>query len=83
MPKPYFVYIIKAFGYYKIGKAFNVQTAIPVPVELVLTVQTAKHGLERALHNRFEPKRQQGEWFILDTGDLEWIAGFVSSSSYL
>lgn len=90
MNRTQYVYIVKAFGFYKIGKAYNVerrlsqiQTNLPVPLELVLTIQTKRHGLECALHRKFDRKRQQGEWFNLDASDLEWIIGFVNSSDYL
>lgn len=90
MPRTQYVYIVKAFGYYKIGKAYDVerrisqlQTSLPIPLERVLTIQTKRHGLECALHHRFDHKRQQGEWFSLDSNDLEWITGFVNSSDYL
>lgn len=79
-----FVYILQGEDYYKIGKTINLDQRIgqisprlPFPVTLIHTIETNDiHRLEVALHQRFAPKRTNGEWFELDKDDLEWLSSF-------
>jgi hypothetical protein len=80
------VYVLKAEGHphYKIGKtrqftqrmsAFGIQ--LPFKVSLVHTLETDDIGwLERFLHKRFESKRVNGEWFLLNQDDICWLRIF-------
>jgi len=46
--------------------------------ELICTIATEDmHGLESRLHKRFADKRANGEWFLLDEADVEYIRGLA------
>jgi len=76
------VYVIKSeSGLYKIGRACDLErrlreyrTILPVSFTLVLSIATPEASLlEMALHRQFSDKRLHGEWFELDTEDVEWL----------
>lgn len=86
-----YVYVIRsltALTYYKIGrsatpekrmKTFDVK--IPFEIEPVYLIQTDDMvSLESELHMRFANKRTDGEWFILDKSDLEYIASLQQAN---
>lgn len=58
-------------------------TAFPVNpvVELSLEVPDAPLA-ESLLHKEFSAKRAQGEWFKLDSGDLQKIDAFIKQINY-
>jgi hypothetical protein len=74
------VYLIKAGRYYKIGKTNAIgrreyELAIQLP-EKARTVYVIKaiddaSGIEAYWHKRFEAKRANGEWFELDSADVQ------------
>jgi hypothetical protein len=79
-----YVYILRsADGYYKIGRAKDVQARVksiaafvPFAVEIVHTIQTDNMvRLERGLHRAYEAaeKRVNGEWFRLSDDDIELL----------
>lgn len=83
-PKHGFVYLIQSpTGSYKIGRTkdptdrmrtFSVK--LPFEVDYVCTIETADmYALERELHQRYASKRINGEWFMLDSGDVAAIQG--------
>lgn len=82
-----YVYLIQSpTGAYKIGRSrvpedrlrtFSVQ--LPFEIEYICLIKTPDmYALESALHRRFAAKRKNGEWFILDTADVEYIKGLAS-----
>lgn len=82
-----FVYLIRGVnGAYKIGKTKNPQKRIstlnvklPFEIEPVCIIQTDDmNNLEAQLHYQFNEKRGNGEWFELDTADIEYIKGLAS-----
>lgn len=86
-----YVYVIRsltALTYYKIGRSATpekrmkkFEVTIPFEVEPVLLIQTDDmFTLETELHARFSSKRTDGEWFILDKSDLEYIASLQQST---
>jgi predicted GIY-YIG superfamily endonuclease len=82
-----FVYIIRCEGsdFYKIGSSNNpsrrrdiLQIGCPYLLTVVYTVKSIplaphKMSLEKALHNRYQHKRQWGEWFLLSKEDIQHI----------
>lgn len=71
---PGYVYVLKAGGRYKIGRARNpeirlkrIQAMSPVPVELACAVFSEEApALEARMHAMFRHFRTHGEWFELD-----------------
>src|SRR5689334_12117194 len=83
--KPYYLYVLRANGLYKIGRSRNpqhrirqLQTGCAYRYEVVSLIETHHHGLERAIHRKFVDQRQLGEWYVLSPGDIEWINGFAA-----
>jgi T5orf172 domain len=80
-PRQGFVYIIQCGESFKIGCTANLKQRIkalgvtaPYPIFLRIIVPTDDMILtEWKLHQRFEGKRQQGEWFSLSEIDLATI----------
>ena len=80
MPDGY-VYILAGGGFHKIGKTINpedrirwFETKLPFPVKLTHLIPCQNYGLaEKALHRKFAPRREHGEWFKLSESDLETI----------
>lgn len=79
--KPGYIYLMRdRGGNIKIG-----ESAVPAeraqyitysckPVELIWTLRCEDSiKTERALHARFWRQRTPGEWFVLQTEDIEWI----------
>lgn len=80
-----FVYVVKQVGgdHYKIGRTadpddrlrtFNVKLPFPVEFEILIKCDDM-YKLESDLHYQYASKRVRGEWFALDTDDLEAIRG--------
>lgn len=78
-----YIYLMRdGKGYIKIG-----ESAVPSaraqyityscrPVELIWALKCDDCiKSERALHARFWRQRRPGEWFILQTEDIDWIMG--------
>lgn len=82
-----YVYLFQAGPYSKIGCSVNpaqrlrtiklsVCPELPCPPELVLSIPvTMARRAEAALHRKFSAQRVDGEWFVLDRGDIDWLAG--------
>lgn len=77
-----FVYLILSEdGHYKIGRTRDVPTRtntleiqLPYQIEVIHSVPVKDmYWAEKHLHDRFAPKRVNGEWFKLETDDVEWI----------
>lgn len=78
-----FVYLIhdRTANSYKIGLSKNpksrlssMQTGTTNELVLLHTIETTDmEALERELHQRFTAKALRGEWFALDTEDVEYI----------
>ena len=72
------VYLLKAGGYYKIGKTNALgrrerELAIQLPEksQIVHEIKTDDpDGIEAYWHGRFDAKRKHGEWFALDPADV-------------
>ncbi|WLD91766.1 GIY-YIG nuclease family protein [Alkalihalobacillus sp. AL-G] len=78
-----YVYLIQEdYSYrYKIGRARSLDNRIhlfkvdlPFNIELIHYFYCENYGeLELMLHKYFETKRVKGEWFDLNSKDIEWI----------
>ena len=75
-----YVYLIASdVGLTKIGHAENVKkrfetlsVASPVKLNMVFSKRVRNRiFVENLLHSRFSDKRKLGEWFLLDTNDIE------------
>lgn len=79
-----FVYILEGGGYCKIGRTCNpnkriaqISPKLPFDTTLVHMIPTDDSlRLEAILHERFENKRVNGEWFNLDREDIKWLTGW-------
>lgn len=87
-PEANHIYVASLFGYYKIGRTWNVdqrmkslsQTLLPAPFVIVLSSRVySGPKVEKALHNRYSSKRIRGEWFSLDSQDIDDIKQFLES----
>jgi hypothetical protein len=81
-PDPGYVYLVQSpTGAYKIGRAKNPKDRVrtfgvklPFEIELIHTIEAADYKVaERQLHERFAPKRVNGEWFNLTPEDVASI----------
>jgi hypothetical protein len=80
---PGYIYVIKSKHGYKIGKSRNLkdrtrlfEVKLPFPIELEMSGWAHDYSnMERRLHNLFASKRLEGEWFNLDSTDLERLRG--------
>lgn len=82
-----YVYLVQSpTENYKIGRTKNPENRmrtfgvqLPFEVEYVCVIKTPDmYALERELHERFASKRVNGEWFTLETADVEYIKGLAS-----
>lgn len=82
---PGYVYVVKSdTGHYKIGrtnnpddrrKTFNVK--LPVEIEFIVLIKTSNYvELESILHQQYQHKRVNGEWFSLSCNDLLFLANY-------
>ena len=81
-----FIYVLEAevgeFRYHKIGRALSVQERLSThqtssPLELRVAIAYMTQDMvaeEQVVHSLFAHKAVRGEWFQLDTSDLETIA---------
>lgn len=75
------VYLLKFGSHYKIGmtkdlncRLSSLNLALPEPCELICKIETSNFAmLEKQLHERFAAKRCNGEWFLLNEEDLEYL----------
>ena len=73
-----FVYLIKSGRFHKIGKTnavgrreYELGIQVPERVTLIHIIRTDDpDGIEAYWHKRFEARRKNGEWFVLDAGDI-------------
>ena len=78
---PGYVYLIESEYGYKIGKTVNIKSRtrlfevkLPFPIKLLNYSWFENYSkAERDLHMKFAHKRQEGEWFGLDSEDIEYI----------
>lgn len=78
---PGYVYLIESEYGYKIGKTVNIKSRtrlfevkLPFPIKLLNYSWFENYSkAERDLHKEFAHKRQEGEWFELDSEDIEYI----------
>lgn len=76
-----FVYLIESGGAYKIGKsksltsrAYQFAATMPHRVTLIHSIESDNYGdIETELHEHFQDKRLNGEWFALSSDDVEYI----------
>jgi hypothetical protein len=86
VPKKGYVYLLKAENGCKIGMSVNPKKRIetlgvklPFPIDTICTIKTDDMtSLELELHQHFADKRINGEWFNLDTEDIEYIKGLAT-----
>jgi hypothetical protein len=80
-PEPGFIYILKSAHGSKIGKTkhvnsrmrfFEIKLPFPVSVEILLEVRDMSRT-EKRLHDYFEMKHINGEWYDLTEQDYEYI----------
>lgn len=78
---PGYVYLIKSQHGFKIGKTINmksrtrlfeVKLPFPIAVEHYAWFENYSEA-ERSMHQRFQEKRLEGEWFNLDAADIAYI----------
>jgi len=82
---PGFVYLFRSDIFYKIGVSIDpsrrlkdLNVACPIPIEQVCSIGTDNMvSLEYALHQKFKQKHHHGEWFVLDSADIEYIKQLV------
>lgn len=81
-PAPGYIYVIRRKdGEYKIGKSKSavdriesLSVKLPFAVEPVCVIASDDmNGLEKQLHERFQDKRVNGEWFALTNEDVEYL----------
>jgi len=78
-----YIYLVQSGPHYKIGITTDVDRRVkqlgtmpPFGLETVHTIYSEDmYDLERTLHERFGDKREEGEWFLLDDKDVEYIKG--------
>lgn len=82
---PGYIYILQAGPHYKIGRTKDlgnrfksVRLQLPFPVKLVMAFETPTCvALEKALHEIFRGRRENGEWFRLTDSELDVIWGIA------
>lgn len=78
---PGYVYVLQGGGYCKIGsttqlndRVARLSTLMPFPISLMCSIATEDmFALEAQLHSRFADKRTNGEWFRLESEDIDYI----------
>jgi hypothetical protein len=78
---PGYVYLIESEYGYKIGKTVNIKSRtklfevkLPFPIKLINYSWFDNYSrAESDLHKKFAHKRLEGEWFALDSADIEYI----------
>lgn len=78
------VYILQGDKYFKIGKSRDLEKrlrlfnlTLPFKVELIHRIYTNDCSyLESYFHKLFASKRVNGEWFLLEPEDIEFLKGF-------
>lgn len=90
IPKPLrklSIYLIECNGYHKIGVAHNLggrlntlQTGSPHRQWLIYHKRVLNpYKIELELHQMFPTQRIRGEWFALDSKDIERLIEYVDS----
>lgn len=82
-----YVYLIKCNDYIKIGISEDVQSRLlylqtgnPFRLSLLESHECKNaHSIEKKIHDELSSKRVLGEWFSLDSGDIEWIRRMCAS----
>jgi hypothetical protein len=80
-----YTYFIKSSGYYKVGRAKNVERrlaamCLPEKPVVVCAVLCPDYGnLEMALHVLLANKRVNGEWFALSDADVAAVRHLMES----
>jgi predicted GIY-YIG superfamily endonuclease len=77
----YVYLILSEDGHYKIGRTKDVPTRsntlgvqLPYQIEVIHSIKVNDMvWAERHLHEKFAAKRVNGEWFSLESDDVEWI----------
>lgn len=79
---PGYVYLIKSpSGHYKIGRTVNPNdrlrmfgVQLPFEVEIIALIKSDDHKrLEASLHQTYNDKRVNGEWFALSPEDVDYV----------
>jgi Meiotically up-regulated gene 113 len=80
-PEPVFgvVYLLKSGRFYKVGRSnaagrreYELAIQLPEKAKMIHAITTDDPcGIEAYWHKRFDAKRQNGEWFALDSADLK------------
>lgn len=88
--KPGYVYLLREINgpHYKIGLTQNPQqrlkalsNTLPYLVEFDVLIRTPHTlELERELHEKFADKRTTGEWFLLESEDVEYIRSLATEA---
>lgn len=86
---PGFVYIIsEGTEFFKIGWASNVkqrlkdlQIANPRRLQIVKQIQSTNKKDEKIIHYKYHDKKVRGEWFELDSSDIEEIEEYLKNIS--
>ena len=81
---PAYVYVMECASVYKIGVSKHPEyrrkelNERPYPLRIVLKSRLTEnaYNIEKDLHEFFDCKRVEGEWFTLDKNDLEYIINY-------
>ena len=85
-----YVYLLEAEGgVYKIGKAKNIDNRLaqitprlPFSVEVIHWIESEDYTrAEQFMHSKFAARREQGEWFRLNKGDVAYIKAIETISA--
>lgn len=79
-----YIYVLRSGKFFKIGKTVDphgrfmqISPVMPEKVELVfLFYSPTMNTAEATLHDRFNAKRVNGEWFVLDRDDIEFLGQY-------
>jgi hypothetical protein len=90
--QPEYIYVLRLFDYYKIGRTWNVerrmktlfQTLLPESPTLVISSRVYNgKKVEKLLHDQYATKRIRGEWFLLSSQDITEIQEILKSKEEL